>query len=100
MSRDVYEKEYYQVNEGESRKMPVKWMACECLKYQKFTTKSDVWSYGVLLWELTTRGVMPYPDVDPFDMLPLVFCFKFYLFLTVEFSIDKTLRIFYTTIYG
>ena len=72
MSRDVYEKEYYQVGEGESRKMPVKWMACECLKYQKFTTKSDVWSYGVLLWELTTRGVMPYPDVDPFDMLPLV----------------------------
>ena len=68
LARDIYEKEYYIPNER-GMKMPIKWMAVESLTQQKFTSKSDVWSFGVLLWELMTRGVTPYPDVDVFDML-------------------------------
>lgn len=70
MARDVYDKEYYSIQDSKKAKLPVKWMALESLQTQKFTTKSDVWSYGVLMWELLTRGASPYPDVDPYDITP------------------------------
>lgn len=96
MARDVYDKEYYSIQNHTRAKLPVKWMAIESLQTQKFTTKSDVvsvltikepcgfffvinsslidciptfqWSYGILMWELLTRGASPYPDVDPYDI--------------------------------
>uniref|UniRef100_A0A7N8X8P3 receptor protein-tyrosine kinase n=1 Tax=Mastacembelus armatus TaxID=205130 RepID=A0A7N8X8P3_9TELE len=68
MARDIYDKEYYSVQDHKRAKLPVKWMAIESLQTQKFTTKSDVWSYGILMWELLTRGASPYPDVDPYDI--------------------------------
>ncbi|XP_021177600.2 macrophage-stimulating protein receptor isoform X1 [Fundulus heteroclitus] len=68
MARDVYDKEYYSIQNHKKAKLPVKWMAIESLQTQKFTTKSDVWSYGILMWELITRGASPYPDVDPYDI--------------------------------
>ncbi|XP_072308567.1 macrophage-stimulating protein receptor-like isoform X2 [Eucyclogobius newberryi] len=68
MARDIYDKEYYSIQDHKRVKLPVKWMAIESLQTQKFTTKSDVWSYGVLMWELLTRGASPYSGVDPYDI--------------------------------
>eukprot|EP00037_Helgoeca_nana_P025820 m.286305 g.286305 ORF g.286305 m.286305 type:complete len:602 (+) comp27051_c0_seq1:325-2130(+) len=50
-------------------KMPVKWSAPESLCYNAFSNKSDVWSYGILMWEVVTIGDNPYPDIDSKDVL-------------------------------
>ncbi|XP_049589444.1 macrophage-stimulating protein receptor isoform X1 [Syngnathus scovelli] len=68
MARDVFDKEYYSIQDHRKAKLPVKWMAIESLQTQKFTSKSDVWSFGVLMWEMLTRGASPYPEVDPYDI--------------------------------
>uniref|UniRef100_A0A9J7YJE2 Receptor protein-tyrosine kinase n=1 Tax=Cyprinus carpio carpio TaxID=630221 RepID=A0A9J7YJE2_CYPCA len=56
---DVDEKEY----NSDGGKMPIKWMALECIHYRKFTHQSDVWSYGVTIWELMTFGGKPYDGI-------------------------------------
>jgi len=45
---------------------PLKWMAPECLTEKKYSQKSDVWSFGVVIWEILHPGSIPYPDLDAF----------------------------------
>ncbi|PAA48672.1 hypothetical protein BOX15_Mlig025458g1 [Macrostomum lignano] len=68
LTRNVSDKDYYRViTEG---KLPVKWLAPECLKSQYFFSKSDVWAYGILLYEIFSKGETPYPGVSPNGVLP------------------------------
>lgn len=63
LSRDVYQRGYYQSGAKDAA-LPIRSMAPEAIEFQEFTSKSDVWSFGVLLWELFTRGALPYPAVS------------------------------------
>lgn len=58
MSRDVYTCDYYKM--GGERPMPVRWMSPESILFARFTHESDVWSYGVVLWEIYSRGKQPF----------------------------------------
>lgn len=59
LTRDIYQDAYYR-KDGEAL-LPVRWMAPESLADARFTTQSDVWAFGILLWEVITFGEQPYP---------------------------------------
>ncbi len=54
---DVNE-DYYKGSEHDA--IPIRWMPCEAILYNKFTSESDVWSYGVVLWEIFSFALQPY----------------------------------------
>ncbi|NWS42201.1 FLT3 kinase, partial [Probosciger aterrimus] len=62
LARDIVNDSNYIVR-GNAR-LPVKWMAPESLFERTYTLKSDVWSYGILLWEIFSLGVNPYPGIQ------------------------------------
>uniref|UniRef100_A0AAR2JFF8 receptor protein-tyrosine kinase n=1 Tax=Pygocentrus nattereri TaxID=42514 RepID=A0AAR2JFF8_PYGNA len=66
LARDLFPMDYHCLGDNENR--PVRWMALESLLNNDFSSASDVWAFGVTLWELMTLGQTPYVDIDPFEM--------------------------------
>ncbi|XP_072912067.1 tyrosine-protein kinase Mer [Hemitrygon akajei] len=62
LSKKIYSGDYYR--QGRIAKMPVKWIAVESLADRVFTVKSDVWAFGITMWEIVTRGMTPYPGIQ------------------------------------
>ena len=48
--------------------LPVRWMAPEVLTMRQINDKSDIWSFGVLMWEIFSLGAVPYPEVSKIDI--------------------------------
>ncbi|KAK2154274.1 hypothetical protein LSH36_272g02041 [Paralvinella palmiformis] len=67
MSRDVYSTDYYRV--GGQTMLPVRWMPPESILYRTFTVESDVWSYGVVLWEIFTYGKQPWYELSNHEVI-------------------------------
>ncbi|XP_037082621.1 insulin receptor-like isoform X2 [Pollicipes pollicipes] len=62
MTRHLYEKNYYK--KGGKGLLPVRWMGPESLRDGRFTSQSDVWSFGVVLWEMATYAAQPYQGLS------------------------------------
>ncbi|XP_062268802.1 fibroblast growth factor receptor 1b [Platichthys flesus] len=70
LARDVHHIDYYK--KTTNGRLPVKWMAPEALFDRVYTHQSDVWSFGVLLWEIFTLGGSPYPGVPVEELFKLL----------------------------
>ncbi|OTF75306.1 leukocyte tyrosine kinase receptor-like protein, partial [Euroglyphus maynei] len=70
MARDIYRANYYR--KGGKAMLPVKWMPPEAFLDGIFTSKTDVWSFGVLLWEVMSMGYLPYPGRGNQEVMQLV----------------------------
>ncbi|KAI4878147.1 hypothetical protein NFI96_028405 [Prochilodus magdalenae] len=83
MSRDVYSTDYYRfsvivrrrrdiVTVGGHTMLPIRWMPPESIMYRKFTTESDVWSLGVVLWEIFTYGKQPWYQLSNNEVIECI----------------------------
>uniref|UniRef100_A0A8B9ZPI0 Tyrosine-protein kinase receptor n=1 Tax=Anas zonorhyncha TaxID=75864 RepID=A0A8B9ZPI0_9AVES len=81
MSRDVYSTDYYRVRSprasvlpqvGGHTMLPIRWMPPESIMYRKFTTESDVWSFGVILWEIFTYGKQPWFQLSNTEVIECI----------------------------
>ncbi|XP_042257093.1 tyrosine-protein kinase receptor TYRO3 isoform X1 [Thunnus maccoyii] len=70
LSKKIYSNNYYR--QKVAIRVPIKWMSIESLSESIYTTKSDVWSFGVTMWEIVTRGRTPYPGVHNHELLDLL----------------------------
>ncbi|KAL9915872.1 anaplastic lymphoma kinase isoform 1-T8 [Glossina fuscipes fuscipes] len=70
MARDIYRSDYYR--KGGKAMLPIKWMPPEAFLDGIFTSKTDVWSFGVLLWEVFSLGLMPYTGLPNPEVMQLV----------------------------
>ncbi|XP_076249168.1 tyrosine-protein kinase transmembrane receptor Ror [Calliopsis andreniformis] len=70
LSRDIYSSDYYRVQSKSL--LPVRWMPPESIVYGKFTTESDVWSFGVVLWEIYSYGLQPYYGYNNQEVIDMI----------------------------
>ncbi|XP_068609211.1 neurotrophic tyrosine kinase, receptor, type 2b [Brachionichthys hirsutus] len=70
MSRDVYSTDYYRV--GGHTMLPIRWMPPESIMYRRFTTESDIWSLGVVLWEIFTYGKQPWYQLSNNEVIECI----------------------------
>ena len=67
MSRALQDTDYYVSHGG---KIPVKWTAPEALHYKKYSTASDVWSFGMVMYEIWSLGIKPYHQMTNVEVKP------------------------------
>ncbi|XP_032171839.1 focal adhesion kinase 1 isoform X10 [Mustela erminea] len=66
LSRYMEDSTYYKASKG---KLPIKWMAPESINFRRFTSASDVWMFGVCVWEVLMHGVKPFQGVKNNDVI-------------------------------
>ncbi|XP_054619352.1 protein tyrosine kinase 2aa isoform X6 [Dunckerocampus dactyliophorus] len=66
LSRYMEDSSYYKASKG---KLPIKWMAPESINFRRFTSASDVWMFGVCMWEILMYGIKPFQGVKNNDVI-------------------------------
>lgn len=66
LSRWVQDQSYYKASKG---KLPIKWMSPESINFRRFTAASDVWMFGVCMWEILMMGVKPFQGIKNNDVI-------------------------------
>ncbi|XP_031442491.1 protein tyrosine kinase 2aa isoform X16 [Clupea harengus] len=66
LSRYMEDSSYYKASKG---KLPIKWMAPESINFRRFTSASDVWMFGVCMWEILMFGIKPFQGVKNNDVI-------------------------------
>ena len=65
-------KDYYQTNFNMNLKLPIAWCAPECITFLKFTSASDVWAFGVTMWEMFSYGFQPWAALTGQEILEAI----------------------------
>ena len=68
LSRNIGGNNYYRIGSGNNL-LPIRWMPPEAIFFSTFTVRSDVWSFGVLLWEIYTYGKLPYGGLSNHEVI-------------------------------
>ncbi|XP_001356773.4 vascular endothelial growth factor receptor 2 isoform X1 [Drosophila pseudoobscura] len=55
-----------------TRKLPLRWLSIEAIRDNVYSSKSDIWAYGVVLWEIGTLGASPYPTISNSELIPFL----------------------------
>ena len=79
MTRDLYDVEYYRMDS--KTLVPLKWLAPESIHYRKFTCESDIWSFGVVLWEVFSFGRVPWSACSNEEVFYILFYFIIFYYL-------------------
>lgn len=69
---DLFHNLYYSFEFPLKGPLPIKWLALESIKRKTFNTSTDVWSFGVFMWELFSLSSVPYPGIATVDLLRLL----------------------------
>ena len=72
LSRNLNAQNYYKVGGGKKSYLPIRWMPPEAILYGKFTIKSDVWSFGILMWEIYTFSQLPYTGLSNHEVIDFI----------------------------
>lgn len=70
LSREIYSSDYYLIQP--KTLLPIRWMPPEAIAYGKFSTESDIWSFGVVLWEVFSYGLQPYYGFSNQEVMEMV----------------------------
>ena len=71
MARFLVHGDEYQPRDHQAR-LPIKWLAPEAAHYNRFSTKSDVWAFGVVMWEILSLGQRPFQAMSEQEVLTML----------------------------